>query len=593
MSCRPDSGTLAVRFRGHLVTIATRKPCAGLMALGFLLCALSIEVAPAQADDPASKPAPAPPATVERPVSQPVFERDRLYQAPGGEIRFVIPGTLDAQPKTLRACMRWKPPGSPVGTTTPCQDPAKIELPVYPIGQVLNPPGTTYALIVAGRPAGKSSEGYGVLGIVPAAQLEIVAEDPVKTGWHVVRDFGITSRLLAACNAILAVVIAGALLYSFALYLNVPGPPVPETSTKGDFIRRALRGFSIPLRIISKANGWASLSQLQIVLWTFVVGAGAIYVMTLTGSLIPISTGTLALLGIAGAAGVLSEVKNNQQDQSSMVSPPGPVTSPELEGPPRENEITVVWSPPVGAAPPLAYLVQYEDPPDTWRTVSRDLRQTRLRIVGLSPGTAYRIRILASNAAGLGAETLVAARTAAAAAPAQPLAPAVTGLTTEGDPTGTSLALVWDPAVNPAGPGGAPAPTPTYAVDRRPHDGDAPWTSIAKGLATNAFVASKLTANTAYDFRVRTETPLGAWSSVATFRSGVRIPKWSDIVTDTDRPGEIDVTRVQMLFFTVISAVFVSLNIIRSGAIPEIDPTYVTLMGISNGLYVTAKFVRP
>ena len=64
----------------------------------------------------------------------------------------------------------------------------------------------------------------------------------------------------------------------------------------------------------------------------------------------------------------------------------------------------------------------------------------------------------------------------------------------------------------------------------------------------------------------------------------VRIPKWSDIVTDTDRPAEIDVTRVQMLFFTVISAFFVALKIIDTGTIPEIDPTYVTLMGISNGV---------
>jgi len=72
----------------------------------------------------------------------------------------------------------------------------------------------------------------------------------------------------------------------------------------------------------------------------------------------------------------------------------------------------------------------------------------------------------------------------------------------------------------------------------------------------------------------------------------VRTPRWSDIVTDTDRPAQIDVTRVQMLFFTVISAFFVALKIINTGLIPEIDQSYVALMGISNGVYVTAKFVR-
>jgi len=61
-------------------------------------------------------------------------------------------------------------------------------------------------------------------------------------------------------------------------------------------------------------------------------------------------------------------------------------------------------------------------------------------------------------------------------------------------------------------------------------------------------------------------------------------------VTDTDRPAETDVTRVQMLFFTVISACFVAQKIAFSGAIPEIPGSYVTLIGISNGVYLTAKF---
>jgi len=250
---------------------------------------------------------------------------------------------------------------------------------------------------------------------VPVAQLEIAAKESSVPKWPpVVQDVGITSRGGAALLAILAVIIAGAALYRFALYLKVPGPEIPaDTSIVRSFITNALRGFSVPLRLISTSNGWASLSQLQILLWTFVVGAGAVYVMTLTGTLIAISSGALALLGIAGAAAVLSEVVRN-----------------------------------------------------------------------LSPDTAY-------------------------------------------------------------------------------------------------------------DFRVRTDAAPDAWSTVGIFSSGGRTPKWSDIVTDTDRPAEIDVTRVQMLFFTVISAFFVGLNIVDTGTIPQIDPTYVTLMGISNGVYVTAKFARP
>jgi len=47
-----------------------------------------------------------------------------------------------------------------------------------------------------------------------------------------------------------------------------------------------------------------------------------------------------------------------------------------------------------------------------------------------------------------------------------------------------------------------------------------------------------------------------------------------------------------MLLFTLISAVFVITKVIAAYVIPEIPVGYLTLMGISNGVYVTAKFVR-
>ena len=59
-----------------------------------------------------------------------------------------------------------------------------------------------------------------------------------------------------------------------------------------------------PLLLIVSQNGYASLSQFQIVLWTFLVGGSAIYVMALSGELIEITNGTLILLGISGAAAI-------------------------------------------------------------------------------------------------------------------------------------------------------------------------------------------------------------------------------------------------------------------------------------------------
>jgi len=70
------------------------------------------------------------------------------------------------------------------------------------------------------------------------------------------------------------------------------------------------------LRIISTPNGFASLSQFQVVLWTFVVAASAVYVMSLSGQLIQITNGTLVLLGIAGAAAVAAKAHTAAQQAS-------------------------------------------------------------------------------------------------------------------------------------------------------------------------------------------------------------------------------------------------------------------------------------
>jgi hypothetical protein len=61
-----------------------------------------------------------------------------------------------------------------------------------------------------------------------------------------------------------------------------------------------LRGSNLLLQIIETRGSRASLSQFQIVLWMFVIGAATAYVMALSGNLIPLTEGALALLGISG-----------------------------------------------------------------------------------------------------------------------------------------------------------------------------------------------------------------------------------------------------------------------------------------------------
>jgi hypothetical protein len=113
-------------------------------------------------------------------------------------------------------------------------------------------------------------------------------------------------------------------------------------------------------------------------------------------------------------------------------------------------------------------------------------------------------------------------------------------------------------------------------------------------VAINSWEITGLAPDTDYDIRIwainagQSGKPYTLWRR----RTGVRIPRWSDIVTDTDRRAEIDVSRVQMLLFTVISATFVALKIAQSGTIPDVPESFVTLMGISNGVYLTSKFVN-
>jgi len=138
------------------------------------------------------------------------------------------------------------------------------------------------------------------LPFVPLAEVRILAIDNKNkvTAADVPTAIGITYRLAALAFAIATVILGFVVLYIAASWrLKHPG------ILQANWL----------LRIISTPSGFASLSQLQIVLWTFVVAASAVYVMSLSGQLIEITNGTLVLLGIAGAAGVVAKVHSEAQ----------------------------------------------------------------------------------------------------------------------------------------------------------------------------------------------------------------------------------------------------------------------------------------
>jgi hypothetical protein len=77
-----------------------------------------------------------------------------------------------------------------------------------------------------------------------------------------------------------------------------------------------------------------------------------------------------------------------------------------------------------------------------------------------------------------------------------------------------------------------------------------------------------------------------------------QIPQWSDLIVNETRQingtviREIDVARFQMLLFTLITAAFVLMNVVTTYVIPEIPTGFLTLMGISNGVYLGAKVAQ-
>lgn len=422
-------------------------------------------------------------------------------------------------------------------------------------------------LFVTGARTGIIALSGEVRVIVPGEKGGVSSEITVP--------IGITSAVLAAFVALVAVALAFAFALGVARWLNVPGTWL--------------------LKVISTRAGVASLSQLQVILWVFVIGAGAIYVMALTGALIDISDGALVLLGISGAATVASKAQNAQTSGQSAGAPsttqrPGQATG--LRAIERdESEVSLAWDEPASGGQVRGYRVQYRlastalsPMPGPWLTAGETLMTTWYRVINLDPGTRYEFQVIAVNEYGIAekpsdstAETTLV-RPPVANGPAQ-----VAGLRLSRPPQLGRIDLAWVPT----------AAATSYRLQTRPHDIDDVWTDYDAAIGdAEVAISTGIESARRYDIRVaaRSVAGVGPWSAVLVVRAQ-RQPVWADLVIKPESNSEIDVTRLQMLFFTVITALFVTIKIAYSYAIPEIPQGFLTLMGISNGIYLTAKFV--
>lgn len=143
------------------------------------------------------------------------------------------------------------------------------------------------------------------LGLVPVADLRLIAYTKDGVLFDEVRPIGITNvpvALLVAAGALIIAVVG--------LHRLAAGPRTtarPPTHRRGlARVRDAIFSPDWILTLIQTPDGRASLSAFQVLLWTLVVAVSAMYVMVLSGNLINLTSGTLSLLGIAGAAGLIA-----------------------------------------------------------------------------------------------------------------------------------------------------------------------------------------------------------------------------------------------------------------------------------------------
>jgi hypothetical protein len=300
---------------------ATATPQAGSSQAGATQAGAT-QVAPPQADCPARPP------LAEGAPSAIIVELDpnTLWRPRGSEVRFTIrnPGGTVSVTK-VRVCFGW---GSPDGEFRNNQ--ALIGSPA--IRSVSNDTGAVeYGAVVPQLKRIPDSDWwprrlftttpYIFTGMftVPVADMVVEVTQPGGAPAVVtVTQVGVTSVIVAWLVVAVVALLVWLGMDRIARY-------------------RHIQGRNLLLRVISTRDGYASLSQLQIVLWTAVVGMSAIYVMTLSGNLISISDGTLVLLGIASATALAARIPGSAQSGSVQ-----PVSDPPVAT--QANPVTPEWS---------------------------------------------------------------------------------------------------------------------------------------------------------------------------------------------------------------------------------------------------------
>ena len=248
----------------------------------------------------------------------------KSWQPPGGVLQFsVVNAKAFTAGAAIEVCFRWQK------DIAGREDSAAGFIDGTVLGSQLSSDGKTLTVTASIPDITDDETGVNhafLWYLVPVSEVRILAfSDPLDPSkfTEARTSVGITSAPLGMLLSIL--VLAAAF---FALWkVKTDRAKFPGAQEVNPF-----------LALISTPNGFASLSQFQMLLWTFVVGASAVYVMTLSGNLIEITSGTLVLLGISGASTVAAKVQSNAQDTAAQA------TGTPVTPPPEANHPRPRWS---------------------------------------------------------------------------------------------------------------------------------------------------------------------------------------------------------------------------------------------------------
>jgi hypothetical protein len=307
---------------------------------GYLLrcavAALMVWAGPAGAQPPVPAPKTVSPAspdasgcnTVEKPLSAggasivpETGGQQKNWQPPGGEISFTVRSFVQIPADSLVVvCFRWKRSADRQDHFITAR-PTHLDL--TDAGRVLRVTVVVPEKLGKAPPRFSGDGEYAGLYLVPLAEVRILVLAKGSDGNAAVAAD--VSHVIGVANPFWALLLAALTILAMFGLLSL----ISHRRLK----RLGLGDLDPIIRIIATPDGYASLSQLQMVLWTFVVAASAVYVMVLSGELIEVTSGTLVLLGISGAVTVGTQLHDSRQSSAALAA-----------GMPRPPQRKPMWS---------------------------------------------------------------------------------------------------------------------------------------------------------------------------------------------------------------------------------------------------------